>query len=415
MGKYFSFHLATICTILAITGCVPVPINTVPLHFRDDPPVVVESTPLEDGSYALPAFDCTGKRLAVYDSSSDSVKLLRSSDLSLLTEIRPKNRPAQLYFSPRDNFLIIHTLLKSSAYRAPNFMAWEFQRVEVWDLKNNQIILNTGCTGEPYVLNSHFSADEAKFSILCADGMRHRWQTTSWQPTDNLPRPPFWGELLAANEADKNLYTKARSLPDGRFIALKFFPVRTGYSSNESYITRWNCTTNLAGEIPFGCRYGQFYGCCDDEELPFQSLSADGNRIAVICKPGLGYSVRVWDYSSGKEVPLDDARIGFFSGPESQPHVEGVALSPDGRYLAVAVPNLTKALVVTILWEGIPLHRSDLRLYSLEKNREIIAIPVEKLQFNRIDITFSADSSLLAVAGKRLRIYRLNDLVTKPD
>jgi WD40 repeat protein len=414
MGKYFSFHIATICAILAITGCVPVPINTVPLHFREDRPVTVESAPLENGAYALPTFDSTGNRLAVYDSGSDSVKVLRSSDLSLLSEVKPKNRPVRLYFSPRNNFLIIQTLLKSSIGSVRNSMAWEYERVEVWDLKNGRLILNTGCTSVPYLLESYFSADEAKFSILCENGMQQCWETTSWQSIENLPRPHFWGEILSTNEAVKSRYTKARSSMDGRFIALRFFLERSSGSNYKSYITRWDRNTGLAHEIPFGCRYGQLFGCCDFEDLPFQSLSNDGNRIAVICAPRGGYSIRVWDYSSGKEVDLEDARFGIFSGPHSQPHVEGVALSPDGRYLAVAVLNLDKALLVTPFLVGIPLSRSDLRLYSLDQHRELIAIPIEKLLYNGIDVTFSADSSMLAVAGKRLRIYRLKDLITKP-
>jgi hypothetical protein len=66
---------------------------------------------------------------------------------------------------------------------------------------------------------------------------------------------------------------------------------------------------------------------------------------------------------------------------------------------------------------GIPpivLHRSDLRLYGLDQHRELIAIPIENLLYKGIDLTFSADSSMLAIAGTRLQIYRLKDLITKP-
>lgn len=407
MGKYFSIHVATICAILAITGCVPVPINTVPLHFREDPPVTVESTPLANGAYAVPTFDSSGDRLAVYDSGSDSVKVLRGSDLSLISEVKPKNQPVKLYFSPQDDFLIIHTLLKSSALTTPIFMAWEFERVEVWDIKNGQMVLNTGCTGVRYLLDSHFSAEEAKFSILCQNGIQQRWETTSWQSIENLPRPHFWEEQLPSGESVKRRYTKARSSTDGRFSALQFDLLTAGESIHKSYITRWDKNTSLAGEIPINCRHDQF--------LPFQSLSHDGDRIAVICRGMVGgHSIRVWDFSSGNEIDLNDARISFFSGPRSQLHAEGVALSADGRYLAVAILDLDKALLVTPFLFGIPLSRSDLRLYDLDQHRELIAIPIEKLLFNRVDVAFSADSSMLAVAGKRLRIYRLKDLITKP-
>jgi hypothetical protein len=130
--------------------------------------------------------------------------------------------------------------------------------------------------------------------------------------------------------------------------------------------------------------------------------------------------MRVWDYSLGKEVPLDDARLGILSGAgiDVQIREEGVALSPDGRYLAVAILNLDKMLIGSpFVLMGIPpivLHRSDLRLYSLEQGRELIAISIDNLLYKWIDVTFSPDSSMLAIAGTRLQIYRLKDLITKP-
>ena len=412
MGKYFSFLSAALCAILAITGCVPVPVNTVPFHFREDRPVAVESAPLENGAYALPTFDSTGNRLAVYDSGSESVKVLRSSDLSLLSEVKPENRPVRLYFSPQNNFIIIQTLLKSSIVSVRNSRAWEHERVEVWDLKNGRLILNTGCTGVPHVLESQFSADEAKFSILCENGTQQCWETKSWQTIKNLPPPHFWEEIVPAGEPVEGRYTKARRSNDGRFIALQFYLLKASDSNYTSYITRWDRNTSLASKIPFDCRHDQF--------LPFQSLSSDGNRIAVICLKSGGLSMRVWDYSSGKEVPLDDARVGILSGAgiDVQIREEGVALSPDGRYLAVALLNLDKMLLGSpFVLLGIPpmvLHRSDFRLYSLEQGRELIAMPIENLLYKGIDITFSPDSSMLAIADKRLRIYRLKDLITKP-
>lgn len=412
MGKYFSFLSAALCAILAITGCVPVPVNSVPLHFREDRPVAVESAPLENGAYALPTFDSTGNLLAVYDSGSDSVKVLRSSDLSLLSEIKPKNRPVRLYFSPLNNFLIIQTLLKSSIVSARNPMMSEYEKVEVWNLKDGRLILNTGCASVPYLLESYFSANEEKFSILCENGTRQSWETTSWQSIENLPTPHFWEEILPSDESVKSRYTKARSSLDGRFIALQFYLIGARDSNYKSYITRWDTNTNLAHEIPFDCRHDQF--------LPFQNLSSDGNIIAIICLRSVGLSMRVWDYSLGKEVPLDDARLGILSGAgiDVQIREEGVALSPDGRYLAVAILNLDKMLIGSpFVLMGIPpivLHRSDLRLYGLDQHRELIAIPIENLLYKGIDLTFSADSSMLAIADKRIRVYRLRDLITKP-
>jgi hypothetical protein len=65
-------------------------------------------------------------------------------------------------------------------------------------------------------------------------------------------------------------------------------------------------------------------------------MSQNGSRIVGVCNNGLGFSIRVWDLSSGNELPLIDSDFGFTGGmPEIRS--EGVALSPDGRYLEVAL------------------------------------------------------------------------------
>ena len=277
------------------------------LAFREDRPVAVESAPLENGAYALPTFDSPPIRSLFTIQAATRLKY-SAVPIYRYFLIKPKNRPVRLYFSPQNNFLIIQTILKSSIVSVRNSMMSEYEKVEVWDLKDGRLILNTDCASVPHLLESHFSANEEKFSILCENGARQCWETTSWQLIENLPTPHFWEEILLSGESVKSRYTKARSSLDGRFIALQFYLIRASDSNYKSYITRWDTNTNLAHEIPFDCRHDQF--------LPFQNLSSDGNRIAIICLRSVGLSMRVWDYSLGKEVPLDDDAWVFYQGQE---------------------------------------------------------------------------------------------------
>ena len=65
------------------------------------------------------------------------------------------------------------------------------------------------------------------------------------------------------------------------------------------------------------------------------------------------------------------------------------------------------------------ISRSDLRLWSLEQGGEVAAVPIDELvsyadYFRGVDLAFSPDSALLAVGGKRLRMYRTSLLVAPP-
>jgi len=49
---------------------------------------------------------------------------------------------------------------------------------------------------------------------------------------------------------------------------------------------------------------------------------------------------------------------------------DGVAVSPDGNYLAVALLDLAEALIVTPVPAPLRITRSDLRIWSARKNRQ---------------------------------------------
>ena len=90
--------------------------------------------------------------------------------------------------------------------------------------------------------------------------------------------------------------------------------------------------------------------------------------------------------------------------------------STGGRpWLAAAVLHMSEALVVVPLPLPLAVSRSDLRLWDVETGRELAAVPIDELAatadyFRGVDVAISPDNAKLAVAGSRLRIYRISDL-----
>ena len=125
--------------------------------------------------------------------------------------------------------------------------------------------------------------------------------------------------------------------------------------------------------------------------------------------------IRVWELDSGKEISLDDAAFCLAGG---LPAITGggVALSPDGRYLAIALLGQMEALLPNVLLIPAGIARSDLRLWDVDKGEELVTIPIDDLvastgYFGGVDLAFSPDNTLLAVSGRQLRIYRMRDLI----
>ena len=424
---------------MALAGCVPVPVSTVPLHPREARPIAVESAPSENhGVFSAPAFDASGTLLAAYDSGRGQVRILRSSDLTPVNSLKPARRPRRLSFSPGGHFLVIEAYqgwIEDYLRRklpsghidlsSPEAVRDNIQRVEVWNLQTGQTIPDLGCdaavTSEPQggwlwarnwaitpgyrssaVLAAHFSADEKQFTILGWNGVQQRWDSRTWQRLESLPPPPFWKAVMGPASAAYLTENGATSRSaDGRVAVLSVREKNFGFST----VYLWDRTTSEARRLPgdYGAR-----------GLPVYCLSSDGRRLAVICSKDLGHSVRVWDLGSGREISLQEADFGLASGAPLL-RSEGVALSPDGRYLAVALPTLNEALLVPA---PVAVSRSDLRLWSLENGRELVAVPIDELApyadyFRGVDLAISPDSATLAVAGTRLRIYRMSELVTR--
>lgn len=132
----------------------------------------------------------------------------------------------------------------------------------------------------------------------------------------------------------------------------------------------------------------------------------------------MGHAIRAWDLGLAQEITLHDAEFGFVEGPVIRG--EGVALSPDGQYLAVALLNLNEGLLVTPLpTVGAIASRSDLRLWHLEGGKELVAVSLDEQAvranyFRGVDLAFSPDSKMLAVGGRQIRLYRVSDLAGPP-
>jgi WD40 repeat protein len=414
-------------------------VSTVSLHAREERPFLVQSAPSEkNGTFVSPVFDPTGALLAAYDSGSDVVFIFQSSNLKPVNRLKPTRRPRRLSFSQGGHFLVIEAYQgwiedflggRTAGSRvdvdSPAAVRDDIQRAEVWNLQTGQTIPDLGCdavvTSEPKggwlwarkwaitpgyrrsaLLEAHFSADETEFSILCWNGVQQRWDTGSWKRLESSLPPPFWDPVMGLAAAK---WLPGNSAPsgsaDGRIAALDVQEKHSVFAT--AYIWDRDVT-----------QVRQLQGDCGTMPPPIYSLSSDGNRVVIVCSKGLGHSIRAWDVTAGKEIPLRDADFGVAGGV---PIIRDAALSlsPDGRHVAVALLNLTEALVVTPVPAPFAVSRSDLRLWSVDEGREFAAVPIDDLvvdadYFRGVDLAFSRDSARLAVGGRRLRIYGLSDL-----
>jgi len=438
MSSFYWPRVCLLCATIVASGCVPIPVSTVPLQPREERPIAVESAQSENsGTFSSPVFDTSGVFVAAYDSGSNLVRIYRSSDLTQLNSLKPTRRPRRLSFSPSGHFLVIEAhqgwvedylqgkSLSNVEIDSPEAIRDDIQRVEVWNLETGQTVHDLTCDAveitEPSggwlwarkkaispgyrssaILGAYFSSDETEFSILCWNGVQQRWDSSNWKRIEDIPSPPFWDSLTPLVNALYWAQNPASSQSaDGRIAVLSVREKRLGFGT--TYV--WNRNKGQVQPLP---------GECATRYLPVYSLSSDGSRIVVICNNGLGCSVRAWDLVSGQEILLKNVDFGITRGAPLI-RSEGVAISPDGRYLAVALLNLTEALVVTPLPIPLGISRCDLRLWSLEDGKELVSIPIDDLifysdYFRGADLAFSPDSALLAVGGKRLRIYRLSDL-----
>lgn len=429
--------VALLCCAFATASCVPVPVSKAFFQTRAERPFAVESAAsANDGLFSSPAFDASGALLAAYDSGSNRIRIVRVADLTTVDEFMPARRPRRLRFSPAGTFLAIEAhqgwvekYLSGVAVESqprvdsPEAIRDDIQRVEIRNLRSGQAIRDLQCdavtVSEPQggwlwarqkaitpgyrssaVLEAHFSTDESELSMLCWDGTRQRWDTRTWRRLENRPPPAFWDPLLQLTTAQWLAGNDVASQsPDGRLIALRLRDKRFGFGA----VYVWDEDTSEVHGLP---------GKCSSRLQPAYALTRDGKRIAAGCASGLGYALRAWDMGGDKELPLEDADFGMASRVPLRG--EGVAMSPDGRYL-VAVVNLTEALLVTPVPAPIELTRSDLRLWRLDGGQLLVSVSLDDLAvpadyFRGIDVAFSPDGELLAVAGRRLRIYRSRDL-----
>jgi hypothetical protein len=428
-----------LCFLLAVSACVPVPLSTVALHPRQQLAAAAESAPAEgSGLFSALAFDASGALLAVYDSGADRVQLLRGSDLTKTDSRQPRHWPRRLSFSPQGQFLVLeahqgwvedflqHGSLPSGAdINSPAAMRDDVQRAEVWNLRTGQTTQDLACdavsTSEPQggwlwardkaitpgyrssaILTVYFSRDEREFLMLCWNGVRQRWDTSSWTRLADIAPPPFWTEKAALTNAHWFAGEDAATLSDdGRTIVLRVREKALGFST--TYL--WDLETSRVHPLP---------GDCATRLQPSHAISRDGRRIVAVCNSGLGHAIRVWDLAAGRELPLRDAEFGITRGA---PVIRGagVALSPDGRHVAVVLLDLVEGMLVGPVPVGFEISRSDLRLWNVDSGRELVALSLDDVDdganhFTGVDLAMSPDSEMLAVGGRRVRVYRVVDL-----
>jgi len=311
----------------------------------------------------------------------------------------------------------------------PEAIRDDIQRAEVWNLQTGQTIPDLACDAAESVrpeggwlwarrsaispgyrssaiLESHFSADETEFSMLCWDGVTQRWNARGWGRLESIPQPPFWRELMslesARSLADNDVASRSA---DGRIAVLRVR--RKSFGFGTTYV--WDRSTSHVEQVP---------GECAARLQPVYALSSDAGRIVLVCNKGTGYVIRSWDLRLGHELALKGTDFGIVRGAPTL-RGEGVALSPDGRYLAAALLDLSEALLVTPIPAPLAISRSDLRVWSVDDGREVASVPIDDLAgsaayFHGVDLAFSPDSTTLVTAGKRMRIYNVDDLMAVP-
>lgn len=434
-------RLISAIALTVLHGCVmvPVPVSTDLLHPRAARAVAVEvlaTTP--HGTFSAPAFDHSGDRLAVFDSSTHDIQVRRTDDLSLVASVKPDRWARRLTFSPSGRFLIAETyadwiddhIRSFDERRDWDLRAREYQdnvqHAEVWAIDSGQRLAAVNCDGvqtsDPQhgwlwarektivpgfktsaLLAARFTTDESTLEVRCWTGVSQRWDTTTWTRLPDRAATPAWTNLMrhtpAATLADEG---SSAVSSDGSSLLVR--ALEPGQSFGTAYL--WPSSAQVPRRWPADCALRQ---------LPVQSLSEDGHSAAALCNSGLGYAVHVWETQSGQDRPVPGADFGLMKGG-ALIRSAGVALSPDGRYLAVAVLSATQMLLVTPL-PGLvgDVERSDLRLWRLSDNAEIASMPVDDLigsasHFRGVDIAISPATDRLAVAGRKLRLYRMVDL-----
>jgi hypothetical protein len=423
---------------MAVAGCIPVPVSTVAFHPREVRPVAAETALLPDGgTFSAPAFDTGGTVLAAYDSAADRVRIFRSVDLVAVDELQPTRRPRRLSFSPHANFLVIEaqqgwvadyltgaTPAGHIDISSPAAIRDDIQRAQIWDLRTGKTVPDLACDAatitEPQrgwlwasrwaitpgyrssaLLEAHFSANENEFSMLCWNGVQQRWDSRTWKRLADVPPPPFWDAAMRLTTAQwLTLNDVATRAANGRVVVLGLREKDAEFGTLYLWDQSATQTQNLPGE-------------CSRRIQTAYALSADARRIVEVCRKGLGNSLRAWDFEARQRIPLEHADFGVGSAPTIRGR--GFAVSPDGRYLAAALLDLTEAIVVTPIPAPLAIARSDLRLWSLESGAELVSVPIDEPDayadyFRGVDLAFAPDSGTLAVAGRRLRIYHMSDL-----
>jgi len=414
-------------------GCVavPVPVSTVPLHPRQLGPGTIESAPAEaEGRYHALAFDAEGRRIAAHDTGSGRVRLFDPASLVPLQDVMLVRHPRGLGISPGGDWLVVHAHDGATSDHlagrarparvdidAPEAMLDRIERVEVHGLRGGRSLVDLQCdevhTVPPQagwlwarrwaiapgarisnVLDATVSADDFTLTLLCEGGRAQRWDLrTGARLADGAP--PGFGPAL--NLAGLSL---PASTPDGAVIALALYA--PGQPAGQVHL--WDRPGDVLSPLPGKCPLG---------EVPPQAFSADGRRIVLLCKHGLGRAVRVWELDTARERPLENAGFGLAGGLPTL-RAEGVAISPDGRHVATALVSLMSGMVVSPLLPGMALglERSDLRVWRVDDGREVAAIDIDDLvvhptdALRGIDLAFSPDGRLLVLAGKRLRVFR---------
>lgn len=427
--KRRNIHLLFLAVLL--TGCIPIPVptSTVMFHPREQlPPATATSDAIKYSQYVLPTFDRNGERLAVYDWRSDEIKILRTRDLAHLMSLKPSRWPKKIYFSPEGNYIVVLTegdwVDKGMRMKQPPIQGhvdinspeaildW-IEQVEIWDIKKNHKIKEACCddvisikpeggwlwasnwTIRPglkrsMIHDSKVSDDGNRLSLLCQNGVIQHWDLNHGNRLTDEPPPPYWDKRMSHDE------NAIRASNDRQSVLINL-------------LGKYGLWEEANRTLEF------FDECLATYRQPSIPFSNDNKRIVLICHEGpIGIKLKIWDKFLRKEMPLQNSTFGMDGGAII--HGNGVVISPDGKYLAAVLEAQLAAIYPSL--PSLPMGnvQTDLRIWDIDTGEEIKNFDLNKIasdEYKGVQLAFSPDGLYMAVAGRKLLIYQIADLVAK--
>jgi WD40 repeat protein len=248
------------------------------------------------------------------------------------------------------------------------------QALCLWDVTTGQ--LQTPPGGHHYTVSAVAFRPGGKGLVSAdADGTVYRWDLATGQATGHFRALPEGGLLRRST-----LTRLSTALPRGSVVLSadgRYAAAEGTYAQGGARV--WDTAT---GKVVRDLQGPRTYG---ESRLAF---SADG-RLLAECG-GRDGTLPVWDLTTGRELR------GLSTGPALLRFGRGnMAFSPDGRFLAAAVPQLDRNTGVIV---------SALQLWDVATGKQRWSLPTDQGQFPVL--AFSPDGKVLAAGSPQGIVLR---------